>query len=238
VLPKVYIAPRKPTLRAAADTDYIWRTEDSTSHQDDASKEVTTQPRHRRPIRRLDLGFPPVLEAGKHGQRHDDASKKVTAPTGVAVVSFMQGIRPGPAIDSRSHRIRAEKSRLWHTNEERRAKSVKDGAGSVDRRLTTTKRGLDGEYPARCYLTDCHHGAQPSAPIRLHGANLQPRAQKRRPAQAHLGRRRTGAPSRNCRAPSPRGNRTSTAAAECAHRRDPAAPRCPFAYKVLSMGKT
>jgi hypothetical protein len=60
-----------------------------------------------------------VLEAGKHGQRHDDASKKVTAPAGVAVVSFTQGFRPSPAVDSRAHQIRAEKSQLWHTNEER-----------------------------------------------------------------------------------------------------------------------
>jgi hypothetical protein len=29
-----------------------------------------------------------MLEVGKHGQRHDDTSKEVTAPTGV-VVSFM-----------------------------------------------------------------------------------------------------------------------------------------------------
>lgn len=43
----------------------------------------------------MDLGFPPVLEVGEHEQGHDDASKKVTAPTGVAVVSNMQGFRPG-----------------------------------------------------------------------------------------------------------------------------------------------
>jgi hypothetical protein len=47
------------------------------------------------PYPRTDLGFPTVLEAGEHGQGHDDASKKVTAPTGVAVVSNMQGFRPG-----------------------------------------------------------------------------------------------------------------------------------------------
>jgi hypothetical protein len=54
-----------------------------------------------------------VLEAGKHVHHHDDASKKVTAPADVAVVSFMQGFRPGPAVDPIVHRIRAEKSRLW-----------------------------------------------------------------------------------------------------------------------------
>lgn len=32
-----------------------------------------------------------MLEAGKNGQRHDDASKEVTVPVGVAVVSITQG---------------------------------------------------------------------------------------------------------------------------------------------------
>jgi hypothetical protein len=54
----------------------------------------------------------PVLEAGKHGERHDDASKKVTAPAGVAVVNFTQGFCLGPAVDPCVHRIHAEKSRL------------------------------------------------------------------------------------------------------------------------------
>jgi hypothetical protein len=54
VLPKVYIALRKPALS----------------------------------IQRPDLGFLLVLEEGKHSQRHDDASKKVTVPAGVAVVSI------------------------------------------------------------------------------------------------------------------------------------------------------
>jgi hypothetical protein len=57
------------------------------NHQGDASKEGTMQPRRRHPIQRPDLEFPLVLEVGKHGQHHDDASKKVTAPAGVAVVS-------------------------------------------------------------------------------------------------------------------------------------------------------
>jgi hypothetical protein len=35
-----------------------------------------------------------VVEAGKNGQRNDDASKKVTAPAGVAVVRIMQGFHP------------------------------------------------------------------------------------------------------------------------------------------------
>jgi hypothetical protein len=87
----MYMAPREPTLQAAANTDSNWRTEDSTNHLDDASNEGMTQTRRRRPIRRPDLGFPPVFEVGKHGQSHDDASKEVTAPAGVAVVSFTQG---------------------------------------------------------------------------------------------------------------------------------------------------
>jgi hypothetical protein len=35
-----------------------------------------------------------VVEAGKNEQRHDDASKEVTAPAGIAVVRFMQGFHP------------------------------------------------------------------------------------------------------------------------------------------------
>lgn len=46
------------------------------------------------PLIQADKGFPPVLEAGKNGQCHDDASKEVTAPAGVAVVSFTQGFLP------------------------------------------------------------------------------------------------------------------------------------------------
>jgi hypothetical protein len=78
-----------------------------------------------------------VLEAGKHGQHHDDASKKVTAPAGVAVVSFTRGFRPGPAVNPIAQRIHAEKNRLWHTDKERQARFVECGAGSFDRRLTT-----------------------------------------------------------------------------------------------------
>jgi hypothetical protein len=35
-----------------------------------------------------------VLKAGKNEQRHDDASKEVTMPTGVYVVRIMQGFHP------------------------------------------------------------------------------------------------------------------------------------------------
>jgi hypothetical protein len=68
------------------------------------------QPRRRHQIRRPDLGFPPVVKAGKHGQHHDDASEKETAPAGVAVVSFTRGFRPGPAVNPIAQRIRAEKT--------------------------------------------------------------------------------------------------------------------------------
>jgi hypothetical protein len=52
-----------------------------------------------------------VLETGKLGQGHNDAFKKVTAPTGVAVVSLKQGFRPSlPSIPGTIGY--AEKSRL------------------------------------------------------------------------------------------------------------------------------
>jgi hypothetical protein len=35
-----------------------------------------------------------LVEAGKNEQRHDDASKEVTAPAGVAVVRITQGFHP------------------------------------------------------------------------------------------------------------------------------------------------
>jgi hypothetical protein len=52
------------------------------------------QLRRRPPNRSLALGFSLVVEAGKNEQRHDDASKEVTAPAGVAVIRFMQGFHP------------------------------------------------------------------------------------------------------------------------------------------------
>jgi hypothetical protein len=60
------------------------------NHLGDAPKEGTTHTRRRRPNQSPALGFPPVVETGKNEQRHDDASKKVTAPVGVAVVHIMQ----------------------------------------------------------------------------------------------------------------------------------------------------
>lgn len=65
--------------------------EDSRNHLGDASNKGTTQLCRRRPIRWLDQGFPPVFEMGTHVQGHDDPSKEVTAPAGVAVVSSTQG---------------------------------------------------------------------------------------------------------------------------------------------------
>jgi hypothetical protein len=68
--------------------------QDSTNHLGDTPKEETTQLRRCRPNRSPVLGFAPVLEAGKNEQRHDNASKEVTAPVGVALVRFMQGFHP------------------------------------------------------------------------------------------------------------------------------------------------
>jgi hypothetical protein len=54
----------------------------------------TTQLRYRRPNRSPALGFPLVVEVGKNEQRHDDASKEVTAPADVVVVRFTHGFHP------------------------------------------------------------------------------------------------------------------------------------------------
>ena len=40
-----------------------------------------------------------MFGVGKYTQHHEDASNKVTAPAGVAVVSFTQRFLPGPAIN-------------------------------------------------------------------------------------------------------------------------------------------
>jgi hypothetical protein len=55
----------------------------------------------------MDLGFPLVLEVGKLRQGHNEASKKVTTPKCIAVVSMTQGFFPQPCRqpqDSRIHR--------------------------------------------------------------------------------------------------------------------------------------
>jgi hypothetical protein len=65
------------------------RTKDSTNHLGDAPKEEMMQLR-RSPNRSLAPGFPPVVEAGKNEQCHNDASKKVTVPAGIAIVRFTQ----------------------------------------------------------------------------------------------------------------------------------------------------
>jgi hypothetical protein len=116
---------------------------------------------------------------------------------------------------------------LWHTDEERRAKSVEGGAGSIDRRLTTTERGLDGEYPASRCLADrwCHHGAQQSAPPGSTAQTFSHGPRTVGPPKPIWASRGTGALIRSWRAPPPRRGCTSTAAAEPAHCRDLAAPR-------------
>jgi hypothetical protein len=68
------------------------------------------------PDPKMDLGFPPVHEAGKLGQGHNDAFKKVTAPTGI--VSMKHGFRPSPAVNPRDHRIRRKEPPLaYHRRE-------------------------------------------------------------------------------------------------------------------------
>jgi hypothetical protein len=59
-----------------------------------------------------------VLEAGKLRQGHNDAFKKVTAPTGVAVVSMKQGFRPSPAVNPQDHRIRRKELPLAYCRRE------------------------------------------------------------------------------------------------------------------------
>jgi hypothetical protein len=59
----------------------------------------------------MDRGFPLVLEVGKLGQGHNDIFKKVTTPTGVAVVSMKKGF--GPSLPSIPEIVGyAEKSHL------------------------------------------------------------------------------------------------------------------------------
>jgi hypothetical protein len=65
----------------------------------------------------------------------------VTLPAGIAIISFTQGFCLGLTVDPRAHRICTEKSWLWHTDEERQAKSIKRGAGSIVHRLATIERG-------------------------------------------------------------------------------------------------
>jgi hypothetical protein len=78
----------------AATIDSNMRTKDSTNHLGDAPKEEMVQARRRCPNRSPALGFPPLVEAGKNEQRHDDASKEVTVPVGVAIVRITQGFHP------------------------------------------------------------------------------------------------------------------------------------------------
>jgi hypothetical protein len=40
------------------------------------------------PNLKMDVGYPLVLNAGKHKQGHDDASKKVTTHTCIAIVNL------------------------------------------------------------------------------------------------------------------------------------------------------
>ena len=80
----VYIAPWKPTLRVVATqapTDASRYHEQPKKHLQEGTTPLLPDPK-------MDLGFPPVFEQGSTGQGHDDASKKVTAASNVAVVSI------------------------------------------------------------------------------------------------------------------------------------------------------
>jgi hypothetical protein len=85
------------------------------------TKEGTTQMRRRRSIQRPDQGFPlVVLEAGKHGQGHEDASMAV------AVVSSTQGFLPNHAVNPNAHG-HASRSLFWSHCHEKLAKDVIGG---------------------------------------------------------------------------------------------------------------
>lgn len=122
------------------------------------------------PDPRTDLGFPPVLEAGEHEQGHDNASKKVTAPTGVAVISKMQGFRPGLSTTPKTIG-QAHKELPFSTPPARGAQ----GNDSWWRRKCCSPvhhhnwTGLEGGVPARC------RHEQPPAPPRCRAASSKPR---------------------------------------------------------------
>jgi hypothetical protein len=73
----VHYTPRAHAL-SGSHTGSNWCTEDTTNNLSTASKDGTTPPL---PNPEMDLGFSSVLKMGKHGQGHDDTSKKVTRPT-------------------------------------------------------------------------------------------------------------------------------------------------------------
>lgn len=156
-----------------------------------------------------------MLEAGKNGQCHDDASKEVTAPTGVAVVRFMQGFRPGPAVDPNAHE-HAARSRLDLTADERRARMPSAQQEALTTVSPPPKQGLDGEDPARRRLAGRRHHQGAEQPVLT--TVSRPRlpvatAQIHWPAQAHLGRARSELLAAATGAPPPWGGRASTIAA-------------------------
>ena len=152
-----------------------------------------------------------MFEAGKHAQRHDNASKEVTAPSGVAVVSFMQGFHPGPVVNPSPIGHAQQGANFDHRGREAKP-NVVSRAGDVAPCLTTTKRGLDGEDPARRRLAGRrhHHGAQPPAPS---GSTRVPPATPRAsgPPKPIWALARPDHPTEAGGAPPPRGGCASTA---------------------------
>jgi hypothetical protein len=103
----------------------------------------------------MDLGLPLVLEVGKLGQGHNGAFKKVTAPTGVAIVSMKQGFCPSPAVNLQDHRIRKKEPPLAY-----RHRAASRNLPSVEQEELPTgppwqsQQKMDGGGPCR------HHAAE------------------------------------------------------------------------------
>jgi hypothetical protein len=71
------------------------------NHLGDASKKENDTAVPPPPDPKTESRFPPMFDAGKSEQHHDDASNKVTAPAGVAVASlrrdFSSVLPPNPS---------------------------------------------------------------------------------------------------------------------------------------------
>lgn len=146
-----------------------------------------------------DLGFPPALEVGSTSRTMTDAPKEVTAPTGVAVVSFKPSFSPWPCRQPQSPPKRGclETSFGRTASRDELQPAVGEGKALL---AVPPKTGRTGWWrssppppgqppvPPRCREARCQ--APP-----LH---LPPQDQPRRPSQARRqGRARS--PVRRCR---------------------------------------
>jgi hypothetical protein len=109
----VYIAPNKPTL---------WEETQLRHCYNDSSSNSTAPPRRETtPKAPPPQGFPPLFEEGSLVQTMTDAFKKVTTPTGVAVVSAKQGfLLAGP-----THEVHRSSLESHHRREENHVSSSK-----------------------------------------------------------------------------------------------------------------